>query len=643
MDETDLQRFDFHLPHGALLLLKLKPQIAVLNSIQQLQDNNLAVKKKAIFDLRGLLKDASFAQEFTKNNGVSILISIISEATGNTLAYALGALQEALYNHGYSLESLPQNFIQKISTLIDGANLNVCRSALEILALISGSGKQFKTVEAAFNATKNTDKLPFSNLVNLLVTPDVNIQSTALAVINNLLLSSDSQYTNFSLLLDKLSISQLLKKNSLSSDAEFKKQLFLFQKHKLLELKSSREISYNKSNPEHEDLLKKLWTLTYPNVKLDSRVSEQWKQLGFQGTDPATDFRGMGLLGLLNLIYFAETYTDIFRKIVVTQATRKEKDYPVAVAGINVSQMLCDLLHIDQRLNTEGSDVNTIVIYQVLFDHPKAFEELYCIVFKVLDSTWDEMNASYMDFPKVIAAVKKRVTEVLQTNPSSIEIFNKSVNLSHNARQQHDTVEEDEAVTDIESIAKLRNKIKVDIADTFKQQRLLALCEGSWFKVPTIPSQSKVKGKQDTFIYLKLADNKQDFITATSTSNTSPPDPNMTTTIKLTDISDLTVGSNTPMFSKQKKLSPQDEEIANLSFSLMLKVAGKSVDFTAFKNDDFLLFSDGVRLLLSDRLENKESYTEIKSLTNIDLRIKLLDLEGKTLPTNPPPIPKVCI
>ena len=43
-------------------------------------------------------------------------------------------------------------------------------------------------------------------------------------------------------------------------------------------------------------------------------------------------------------------------------------------------------------------------IYNILFDHDYAFEELYCIVFQLLDRTWDEMNAAYMDFPKVLSA-----------------------------------------------------------------------------------------------------------------------------------------------------------------------------------------------------------------------------------------------
>ena len=33
-----------------------------------------------------------------------------------------------------------------------------------------------------------------------------------------------------------------------------------------------------------------------------NRVSKQWQDIGFQGDDPKTDFRGMGMLGLLNLL-----------------------------------------------------------------------------------------------------------------------------------------------------------------------------------------------------------------------------------------------------------------------------------------------------------------------------------------------------
>lgn len=37
-------------------------------------------------------------------------------------------------------------------------------------------------------------------------------------------------------------------------------------------------------------------------VSLVNRVTKQWQSIGFQGQDPKTDFRGMGILGLENLL-----------------------------------------------------------------------------------------------------------------------------------------------------------------------------------------------------------------------------------------------------------------------------------------------------------------------------------------------------
>ncbi len=46
-----------------------------------------------------------------------------------------------------------------------------------------------------------------------------------------------------------------------------------------------------------------LWNTLRPETKLESRISHQWTEIGFQGDDPMTDFRGMGLLSLQNLMY----------------------------------------------------------------------------------------------------------------------------------------------------------------------------------------------------------------------------------------------------------------------------------------------------------------------------------------------------
>lgn len=51
----------------------------------------------------------------------------------------------------------------------------------------------------------------------------------------------------------------------------------------------------------------KIWENLKPKEKLANRISDQWISIGFQADDPATDFRGAGLLGLENLYRFTQS------------------------------------------------------------------------------------------------------------------------------------------------------------------------------------------------------------------------------------------------------------------------------------------------------------------------------------------------
>eukprot|EP00698_Gefionella_okellyi_P014785 TRINITY_DN4110_c0_g1_i2.p1 TRINITY_DN4110_c0_g1~~TRINITY_DN4110_c0_g1_i2.p1 ORF type:complete len:300 (+),score=26.14 TRINITY_DN4110_c0_g1_i2:249-1148(+) len=62
---------------------------------------------------------------------------------------------------------------------------------------------------------------------------------------------------------------------------------------------------YDTENAQHERELEELWELLRPGVRRTGRLTEEWGEIGFQGVDPATDFRGMGMMGLRNLTYFA--------------------------------------------------------------------------------------------------------------------------------------------------------------------------------------------------------------------------------------------------------------------------------------------------------------------------------------------------
>jgi len=63
-----------------------------------------------------------------------------------------------------------------------------------------------------------------------------------------------------------------------------------------------RTTAYDCEDEGHEAMLMDLWRLLQPGIPLSQRRTKEWQNVGFQGEDPKTDFRGMGVLGLHNLL-----------------------------------------------------------------------------------------------------------------------------------------------------------------------------------------------------------------------------------------------------------------------------------------------------------------------------------------------------
>lgn len=104
-----------------------------------------------------------------------------------------------------------------------------------------------------------------------------------------------------------------------------------------------RSIPFNEETKEHEMMLMKLWNLLKPNEELKERYTSQWGEIGFQGKNPATDFRGMGILSLKNLIYFLESKPEEAARLF-NLSLHPRFGYPFAVAGINITGLSFELL-----------------------------------------------------------------------------------------------------------------------------------------------------------------------------------------------------------------------------------------------------------------------------------------------------------
>ncbi len=166
-------------------------------------------------------------------------------------------------------------------------------------------------------------------------------------------------------------------------------------------------IAYDSDNEEHESKLLKLWNLLRPDTPLNSRISKQWQEIGFQGNDPKTDFRGMGILGLVNLLYFAQEYNNQARHVLL-RSLHPTSGYSFAILGINIT-------HMSYRLLQDGTA--KAHFYNVSHHMPNVdvFHRFYCYLFVEFDKFWVlSKPTDVMDFSNVRQNFEKLIRESLK-------------------------------------------------------------------------------------------------------------------------------------------------------------------------------------------------------------------------------------
>ncbi|KAM6270140.1 ELMO domain-containing protein 2 isoform 2-T5 [Porphyrio hochstetteri] len=153
-----------------------------------------------------------------------------------------------------------------------------------------------------------------------------------------------------------------------------------------LNVEDLRKVPYDSDNEEHEEQLIKLWNLLMPHENLKARITKQWCDIGFQGDDPKTDFRGMGLLG-----YFSKHYTSEARQIL-SRSNHPTLGYSYAIVGINLTEMAYSLLK---------SGALKPHLYNAVSGLPRMehFHQFYCYLVYEFDKFWfEEEPESIMHF-----------------------------------------------------------------------------------------------------------------------------------------------------------------------------------------------------------------------------------------------------
>ncbi|XP_059660967.1 uncharacterized protein LOC132307271 isoform X2 [Cornus florida] len=183
------------------------------------------------------------------------------------------------------------------------------------------------------------------------------------------------------------------------------------QEQRLQRLQERLQVSFDETCPDHQGALRALWCAAFPDIALKGLISEQWKDMGWQGHNPSTDFRGCGFISLENLLFFARTYPASFQRLLFKQGGKRATwEYPFAVAGINISFMLIQMLDLFSAKPRCLPGMNFV---KLLGEDEEAFDVLYCIAFEMMDAQWLAMHASYMEFNEVLQATRMQLEREL--------------------------------------------------------------------------------------------------------------------------------------------------------------------------------------------------------------------------------------
>ncbi|KAF0687319.1 Aste57867_20929 [Aphanomyces stellatus] len=157
---------------------------------------------------------------------------------------------------------------------------------------------------------------------------------------------------------------------------------------------------YDSKNDKHEELLEKLWSNLKPDVRrTGGRYTKEWGEIGFQGQDPMTDFRSMGLLALKQLVYYTEHYP-VEAKRALVHSSHPTQWYPFAVTGINITSFVVDVMKerlVDSRFYDKECNLTQL-------------HEFYCMVFSMFDALWVESNPTdLMAFPTIFKHLQQTI------------------------------------------------------------------------------------------------------------------------------------------------------------------------------------------------------------------------------------------
>jgi len=179
------------------------------------------------------------------------------------------------------------------------------------------------------------------------------------------------------------------------------KKLFLLCQNKLelnKDLKDERDILFSSAKCElnyENEVHFRILTSLYKNINSPQDKSNyDWMSIGFQSNEPKTDLRGAGMLGLLQMLYFTETFNG-YSKELLEYSKNPLFYFPFACLLLNATMISLEALRegdLIEYCNKKKSIITTI-------------NEFYCGIIIYFGYLYRKDFKTMNDISKMIAEI----------------------------------------------------------------------------------------------------------------------------------------------------------------------------------------------------------------------------------------------
>lgn len=164
------------------------------------------------------------------------------------------------------------------------------------------------------------------------------------------------------------------------------------------------KVPYIEDEELHYDMLRTIFIKLTDNYNCP-RYGPHWEMIGFQGRDPASDLRSVGMLGVLQILAFLSSHFEIMKE-AFTFSLKDKKNPPLCSCMLGITLIVMDLVRdgkLNGQINSQRSAINAI-------------NNMYFAIYYKLYSAYRVKDNPIQDYPILL----REVTESAKRNPSRI-------------------------------------------------------------------------------------------------------------------------------------------------------------------------------------------------------------------------------